>query len=69
MGDRTNRLLSVVALSLATMALVLSILAWRRADARDDEVRRLREAFERTAPLRLGEGGGPPLQLDPGDRD
>ncbi|GAB4205540.1 MAG: hypothetical protein OHK0013_21520 [Sandaracinaceae bacterium] len=67
MGDRTTRLLSIVALSLAVLALVLSIFAWRRADQRDDEVRRIQESLERAAPLRPGAGIGPPSQLDPGE--
>jgi hypothetical protein len=68
-GDRTTRLLALVALSLATLALVLSFLAWRRGEARDAEVQRLRDALDRAQPLRPGAGHGPPLGLDPGDPD
>lgn len=67
MSDRATRLLSLVALGLAAAALVVALLAMRRADDRAQEIERLRGALERLAPAQPGSGSGPPLALDPGE--
>ncbi len=67
MSERTTRLLSVIALSLAAVALAVAFLALERADDRTHELERLRSALERAAVARPGTGSGPPLGLDPRD--
>jgi hypothetical protein len=67
MSDRATRLLSLVALALASVALVVALLAMRRAEDRAQEIERLRGALERLSPAAPGTGSGPPLALDPGD--
>ncbi len=66
MSERTTRLLAVVALSVAMAALLIAVLALRRADDRTQEVERLRDVLERAASAPPTGGGRPPLALDPG---
>ena len=66
MSERTTRLLSVIALSVAIVALVVAALALRRVEDRTEEIERLRRTLERAAGASPSGGGRPPLELDPG---
>jgi hypothetical protein len=68
MSDRTTRLLALLALSVALVALVLAGFALKVSQDRTEEIERLRETLERAASATSSSGGGrPSLPLDPGD--
>jgi HAMP domain-containing protein len=68
MSDRTTRLLALLALSVALIALVVAGFALKVSQDRTEEIERLRETLERAASVTSTNGGGrPSLPLDPGD--
>lgn len=68
MSDRTTRLMALLALSVALVALAISGFALRVSQDRTEEIERLRETLERAASATsTSSGGRPSLPLDPGD--
>ena len=68
MSERTTRLLAVLALSMAVVALLIAGFALQVARDRTDELERVREALERANSATAAPGAGrPSLPFDPGD--
>ncbi|MBX7190906.1 MAG: hypothetical protein K1X94_02555 [Sandaracinaceae bacterium] len=67
MTDRTTRLLSVVALSVALVALAIAGYALKVSQDRTEEIERLRVSIERATAATTHGSGRPSLELDPGE--
>ena len=68
MSDRTTRLLALLALSVALIALALAGYSLKVSQDRTEEIERVRETLERAASATSVSGGGrPSLPLGPGE--
>lgn len=67
MSDRLTRIVAVLALAIALIAVGVALHALQVAEDRTRDLEQLHDALERAATAATSSGGRPPLRLDRGE--